>query len=113
MNGAIYTAAAALDATPNLNPSKLIQRNVPTQKAQFSAEANKAILTNFIQSLELGKISLLKETPLIQTIDVPIYPLEKTKLGRLKGAIVGGILASMLVTVFLLIKIFLKRTLSA
>eukprot|EP01132_Coremiostelium_polycephalum_P012171 gene12171-14885_t len=44
MNGAIYAAAAIADATPNLNPTRQIQRIAPVQKSQFSAESNKAIL---------------------------------------------------------------------
>ncbi|MCJ8208568.1 Wzz/FepE/Etk N-terminal domain-containing protein [Mucilaginibacter sp. RS28] len=104
MNGAIYSAVAAIDATPNLNPTKQVQRNVPSQKAQFTAEANKAILSNLMQSLELGKISLLKETPLIQPVDTPVYPLKKEKFGLLKGLILGGIGLGFITCLFLVFR---------
>ena len=93
MNMAISTAATVLDATPNLNLSRQFQRNVPVQKSQFSIETNKAVLGELLKNLELSKITLLKETPLIQIIDQPIYPLEVDKLGKVKGTIIGAVFA--------------------
>lgn len=104
MNGAIYTAAAVSDATPNLNPTRQVQRVVPAQRAQFSAEANKAIFSEMSKNLEVSKMSLLKETPLIQVIDQPIYPLEKIKVGKIKGIILGGILSGILICFILIIR---------
>ncbi|WP_316844670.1 lipopolysaccharide biosynthesis protein [Pedobacter psychrodurus] len=89
MNGAIYTAVAVADATPNLNPTKQVQRVAPAQKAQFSAETNKAILSYVVQNLEMAKMSLLKEAPLLEVIDRPIYPLNIQKFGKLKGILMG------------------------
>jgi hypothetical protein len=91
MNGAIFSAVAVADATPNLNPTRQVQRIAPAQRAQVSVETNKAILSSLIQNLELTKMGLLKEMPLIQTIDTPIYPLKKEKVGKLKGTAFGGI----------------------
>ncbi|HTK19669.1 MAG TPA: hypothetical protein VL442_09160 [Mucilaginibacter sp.] len=91
LNGAVYHSAAITDATPNLNPSRGTLRT-GVQISQFNAEASKAILTEIIKNLELSKISLRKETPLIQLIDSPMYPLEKEKTGKLKSLIVGGII---------------------
>ncbi|QPH38344.1 GumC domain-containing protein [Pedobacter endophyticus] len=92
MNGAIYDVAAIGDATPNLNPTRQTQRVVPAQRAQFSAETNKSILSSLIQNLEVTKMSLLKETPLIQVIDQPIYPVKKEIFGKSKGAVIGCVL---------------------
>ncbi|MCZ4242920.1 Wzz/FepE/Etk N-terminal domain-containing protein [Pedobacter punctiformis] len=111
MNGAIYTAVAVADATPNLNPTRQVQRVAPVQKAQFSAETNKVILSEMAKNLEMTKMALLKETPLIQVIDQPIYPLEKKKLGYLKGIVLGGILAGILTVMYLSISSFLQNIL--
>jgi uncharacterized protein involved in exopolysaccharide biosynthesis len=108
MNGAIYSAARVADATPNLNPTRQTQRNAPVQKAQFSAETNKAVLSEFLKTLELSKANLLKETPLIQVIDYPILPLEKERLGKSKAMIVGGLLFGILAVLFIVIKKILK-----
>ncbi|MDR6786127.1 putative nucleotidyltransferase [Pedobacter africanus] len=112
MNGAIYAAAAVSDATPNLNPTRQIQRAAPMQRSQFNAETNKAILGEMVKNLELAKISYMKDAPLIQVIDQPVYPLRKEQLGKKKGILLGGILGGFISVVILLIKRFFKTILS-
>lgn len=96
MSGAIYTAANVLDATPNLNPTRQVQRTAPAQQAQFSAETNKAILSQLVQNLEASKMTLLQEQPLIQVVDQPVFPLKEDKVGKAKGIIIGGFLVGFL-----------------
>ncbi|MDQ1148162.1 Wzz/FepE/Etk N-terminal domain-containing protein [Sphingobacterium zeae] len=102
MNGAIASSAVIVDVTPNLNPTKQSQRLIPAQRSQFSVETNKAILGQLVQNLEMSKMALLKETPLIQVIDEPIYPLHIIKTGKLKSLVIGGILASFICVIILL-----------
>lgn len=102
MNGAIYSAVAIADATPNLNLTRQVQRIAPAQRSQFSAEANRAVLTELVKNLEMSKISLHKETPLIQVIDRPIFPLNKTEIGLLRGILGGSFLATLIVVVLLI-----------
>ncbi|WP_421941607.1 Wzz/FepE/Etk N-terminal domain-containing protein [Pedobacter sp.] len=112
MHGAIYAAVAINDATPNLNPTRQVQRVAPVQRAQFSAETNRAILTEMVKNLELTKMSLLKETPLIQVIDEPIYPLPVKAVSKkiyLILGIIGGAFFSILV---LTINILYKKIIS-
>lgn len=109
MEGAIYSAVKVADETPHLNPTRQIQRTAPVQRAQFSAETNKAVLGELVKNLELSKITLLKETPLIQKIDEPIYPLKKDRLGKLMGIIFGGFLGGFLTIAFMLIREFIRR----
>ncbi|RYF20877.1 MAG: lipopolysaccharide biosynthesis protein, partial [Flavobacteriales bacterium] len=99
MNGAIYSAASVVDATPNLNPTRQVQRTAPVQRAQFSAETNKAVLGEMVKNLEMSKMALLKETPLIQVVDDPVYPLKKDKLGKVIGLFGGGLIFGFLVTI--------------
>jgi hypothetical protein len=101
LNGAISGMAQAVDANPNPNPSRQILR-VPTQRRQIDAEANKAILVELVKNLELSKITLLKETPLIQVVDGPILPLKKEAPGRTKSMVIGAFLMCLLTVVFLL-----------
>lgn len=111
---ALYSAlnrtATITDATPNLNPTKQILR-VPAQRTQFNAETNKAVLTQLVQSLELAKISLRKETPLIQIIDKPEYPLEKRKLGKIRAIIIGITIGGILAVFYLIISNFFNELL--
>jgi hypothetical protein len=109
MNGAIYNAAAVSDATPNMNPTRQVQRVAPIQRAQASAETNKAILSSLIQNLEMSKMALMKEAPLLQIVDGPIYPLQKERFGKAKGIILGGLIFGFLMTFFLLIKAIAKK----
>ena len=74
-------------------------------------QANTVILTNLVVQLELAKITLRKETPLIQEIDKPILPLEKYKFGKLKFIILGGFLACFLTLIFLVFKQVLRDAL--
>src|SRR5690606_29706735 len=90
MTGAIYSIAQTSDATPNLNPTRQVQRVVPLQQAQFSAETNKTLLAQLLQNLEMTKMTLLQEQPLIQLVDQPVYPLQVSRVGKIKGIIIGG-----------------------
>jgi len=104
MNGAIYSAASVADATPNLNITRQVQRVAPAQQSQFSAETNRAVLGEMLKNLELSKITILKETPLIQIIDQPVFPLEKKRLGKIKAAVIGAFLTGFLTFLVLFVK---------
>jgi uncharacterized protein involved in exopolysaccharide biosynthesis len=107
MNGAIYSAASVADATPNLNPTRQVQRAAPVQRAQFSAETNKAVLGEMVKNLEMSKMALLKETPLIQVVDEPVFPLEKQVFGKIKAFIVGSLILALLAIIVIVMKKFL------
>lgn len=100
LNSAIGNVAQGLDATYNLNPAMSFSR-LPAQKKQIDVQANSAILIELTKNLELAKISLRKETPLIQVIDYPILPLEKQKLGKKKGALMGGLSGACIILIYL------------
>ncbi len=72
----------------NVNPLKQTLR-VPTQKAQINIQVSSAVYTELVKNLELSKLSLRKETPLIQIIDSPKLPLKNAKIGRLLGVALG------------------------
>ena len=108
LNGAITGVAVANDNTFMLNPALNVRR-APSARRQVDVQANTAILTELVKQTELAKVTLRKETPLIQVIDEPILPLRKQKFGKARGIVIGGILAGFLVTVFLIIRRFLKR----
>ncbi len=100
LNAAITGVATANDNTFNLNPSLNINR-VPSVKRQVDVQANTAILTELVKNLEMAKVTLRKETPLIQVIDAPILPLKKERLGKFKGLVLGGIIGGLLCILFL------------
>lgn len=110
LNGAITGVAVANDNTFNLNPALNIRR-APTAKRQVDVQANTAILTELVKQSELSKVTLRKETPLIQVIDKPILPLAKEKFSKTKGILLGGIFGGFLAMLFLIIKRVIKKIL--
>lgn len=101
LNSAIGGVAVAMDANPNSNPARQVL-NVPSSKRQVDVQANQAMLTELVKNLEMAKISLRKETPLIQVIDEPVLPLEKERFGKVKGIIFGGIIAGIFIICLLI-----------
>lgn len=110
--GSIDNVAAISDATPNLNPTRQILRS-GTQHSQVNIEANKAVLSQLIQNLELAKISMQKDAPLIQIIDTPIYPLEVDKVGKAKAIVLGGLVSGFFIVLILITSKFFKSILSS
>lgn len=108
LNGAITGVAVANDNTFNLNPALNVKRT-PSARRQVDVQANTAILTELVKQTELAKVVLRKETPLIQIIDKPIFPLKKTKLGKLKGIVIGGVFGGVLILFVLIIRRVFKQ----
>jgi uncharacterized protein involved in exopolysaccharide biosynthesis len=107
LNRAISGVAQSSDAIPNLNAARQVLRSSGQQR-QIDVQANTAILTELVKNLELSKLSLRKETPLIQVIDKPILPLPVQKFGKTKGLLLGGFLGGFLVVIFLIGRKVLK-----
>ena len=103
LNNAISGVAQAADNTFNLNTAFNIKR-VPSTHRQVDVQANTAILTQLVTNLEMAKVTLLKETPLIQIIDKPILPLKKEKASKLKGLLLFGFLFGFISIITILIR---------
>ena len=108
LNGSITRVAVANDNTFNLNPA-LIVRKTPVARSQVDVQANTAILTELVKQSELAKVTLRKETPLIQVIDRPILPLSQERFGKARGILTGGFLAGILIVLILIVKRILTR----
>jgi uncharacterized protein involved in exopolysaccharide biosynthesis len=103
LNSSINGVAAAIDAAPNANPS-LLTLKVPSQKKQIDVQASTAIYSEIVKNLEISKISLRQETPLIQVIDKPVLPLEIHKAGKIASALTGFFLGIFITVLTLFIK---------
>ena len=103
LNGAITGVAVANDNTFNLNPALNVRR-APSARRQVDVQANTAILTELVKQTELARVTLRKETPLIQVIDKPILPLVKERFGKAKGIVMGGFIAGFLTVIILVIR---------
>jgi uncharacterized protein involved in exopolysaccharide biosynthesis len=92
----------------NLNSAMNVRRT-PSARRQVDVQANTAILTQLVGNLELAKVTLRKETPLLQIIDRPSFPLEKEKVGKLKSLVLGGFLAGFLTVLYLVFTSLYKK----
>jgi hypothetical protein len=103
LNSSLYGVASAIDAAPNANPA-LLSLRVPSQRKQVDVQANTAIYSEIVKNLELSKMSLRQQTPLIQFIDQPILPLSNNKVSKKKGAVLGAAAAFFIIMFILIAK---------
>jgi len=108
LNSAITGVAAASDNVYNLNPAFNVKKT-PSTRRQIDVQANTAILTQLVANLELSKVSLRKETPLIQVIDRPILPLDKEVVSKKKSLLLGGFLTGFLTVLYLVFSSLYKK----
>ncbi len=87
----------------NVNPIKQALRT-SGQKKQVDLQVNSALYTELLKNLELSKLNLRKETPLIQIIDTPKLPLKSDKKGRLLTGIIFAFFGGIICSGYLLLK---------
>jgi len=86
----------------NVNPLRQVARS-GAQRKQIDVQVNATLYGELLKNLELSRLALRKETPLIQIIDVPVLPLQKIKPGRLLSGLTFSFVGSFLVTVILIV----------
>jgi len=111
LNGAISGVARSTDVNPNANASRQVLK-VPSQLRQVDVQANTAILTELVKNLEISKVSLRKETPLIQVIDEPIYPLPAKRNGKAFSLVLGMFLSGFIGVIWLTTRRAVKSVLA-
>lgn len=110
LNRAIRGVAESSDFNPNPNPARKILL-VPSQSRQVDVQANQAILTQLVQNLELAKLSLRNQMPLIQVIDRPILPLDVVKTSVIVSVILGALCGVIFLIVYFSMRLVLKNIL--
>lgn len=101
----IYAAASSKDQNNNVIRAK---GNISFSQKQLNVQVLTTMYGELIKNTEIAKYTLMREEPLIQVIDKPILPLEKTRKGILKNTIGGGVLGFVL-TLLVLTGIRLKE----
>jgi len=107
LNRAIIGYASSGDNVYNLNPS-LNLKSSPTKQKQIDVQANTTILSQLLGNIELAKITLRKETPLIQVIDSPIYPLPIIKANTPLIVFISTLLFTILTIIIMAVIKFIK-----
>jgi uncharacterized protein involved in exopolysaccharide biosynthesis len=98
---ALYKGAAVPQI--NVNPA-LRLASVPLLKQETNAQLYGTVYTEVLKNLEALKLDLARQTPIVQIIDKPRYPLYDNKLGKLKGLIFGGILGGIFIVGYIFLK---------
>jgi len=87
--------ASATDNVPNPNP--LVQRAmVESKKRQVDVQASSTVYSEIVKNLEIAKVNHRNNSPLIQIIDYPRFPLEESKIKLSKGMFFGGLIMLLL-----------------
>lgn len=102
LNAALTGAAVLNDNIYSLNPAMSSKRVSPSKK-QIDVQANTAILTQLVQNLEIAKMALMRETPLMQVIDTPVLPLKKEKASKRNGVLYGGFIGGFISIIILVL----------
>lgn len=106
LNQKTYTAATAKDL--NINPAK-VKAVVGLEVASRDKTVLQTMYAEVVKNLELSKVSMSQETPIIQIVDTPILPLKKKRFGKMMGIVVGGVLGGFLSVIGLVLLKFYKK----
>lgn len=107
LNNAISSVAQNADKVYNLNPAFNI-KGIQSRRKQIDVQANTAILTQLVSNLEIAKVNVRRETPLIQIIDRPILPLKKEKTSRLISFVLFSFITFIFTTMYFIIGRIIK-----
>ncbi|HEY8938376.1 MAG TPA: hypothetical protein VIM65_24315 [Cyclobacteriaceae bacterium] len=105
LNRKTYSAASVNDL--NMNPARQVTR-VSSELAQRDKMVLQTMYAEVVKNLELSKIAMAQEKPLIQIVDTPILPLAQKKIRKIVGIIGGGFLGGLIAVIGLLISFVYK-----
>lgn len=109
LNNKTYLVASSQDI--NQNPARRMA-SISSELAMRDKSVLQTMYGEVVKNLEISKIAMAQETPIIQIVDTPILPLEKNKLGKLKGIVIGGFIAGVLIVLYLFSKIIYREIIS-
>jgi hypothetical protein len=110
LNSSMNKLTNASDNVFGLNPAMSSQK-VPAMKEQIQMQMNSVMLQELVKNLEFSKMKLMDETPIIDVIEKPNYPLNINKLGKIKGVVFGGIIGMFIIIMTLLARQYIKSIL--
>lgn len=108
LDESIKRYARVQDQVPNPNP--LLQSGtVASRSSQVDVQASIAVFEEIVKNLEIAKINHRNNSPLIQIIDSPRYPLEESKI-KLGTGIAAGAFIGLIISLFYIYFTTLLRT---
>ena len=103
LDASLGTLAAEQDRIPNANPL-LSAATVNGRRKQVDVQTSAAVFEEIVKNLEMAKINHRINTPLIQLIDSPTFPLRRTEVSLARGIVYGAIFFGILALSFLYLR---------
>lgn len=100
LDASLGTLAAEQDRIPNANPL-LSAATVNGRRKQVDVQTSAAVFQEIVKNLEMAKINHRINTPLIQLIDSPSFPLKRTEVRLMKGMVYGAMFFGIIALSFL------------
>ena len=101
---ALFNSAGYSQANINVAIQRAV---VPKIKEEYNAHLYGTVYAEVLKNLETMKLEKARETPIIQIIDKPILPLKMSKVGKVKGVVLGGVTGGLLIVLALSIIFYL------
>lgn len=95
-SASLQTAVSTMD----MNPMYRTSTTVKTEQTLRDKTMLGSIYVEVVKNLEMAKFTLSQETPVIQVVNTPLYPLLKNKESKLRSAILFSVLASFLIILY-------------
>jgi hypothetical protein len=95
LDESIGSYASSTDRVPNANPLRT-SAMVESRKRQVDVQATGAVYGEIVKNLEIAKVSHRNNSPLIQIIDSPRLPLNRTEIRLVKGMVLGAVIVGIL-----------------
>lgn len=108
LNNKTYSAASTQQMLVDVNPAL---RTAPVA-AEITARDKTMIATIFaevVKNLEIAKVALSQETPVVQIIDQSYLPLKKEKYGVLICGLTGALIGLVIISLLLLTRYWWKN----
>lgn len=106
---ALYGGAVFNDMNRNIARQTVAVNNI---KKQTQVQILGNYYSEVVKNLEMTKLALAKQTPLIQKIDEPKYPLEKQKIRKIVATLGGAFIAGALAVLFLVARSMIREALA-
>ena len=101
LDGSITTLAFETDLNSH---TPLMRYKTNQAKKQIDVEVLKSMYGSVIENLEITKMQIAQEEPIIEIIDEPILPLSIEKFGKVKGILLGALISIVLIMVVIMTK---------
>lgn len=99
------------EENPNINPLRA-QAMVPMQKLQIDLTQSRVVYQELVKNLEIAKVAHRNNTPLIELVDRPIFPLEDDKMKWYKALVIGLLVGGLVMVSWLTIRRFYSQLMS-